>query len=130
MFTLEQIKASHALVKSGADFPSHIQRLIAMGVTGYENYVADGSTLFKGKDNYSTQAPAKYAVQSIAEKPDIKALKEALSIHQQGQTDYPTFCTQAAEAGVEKWVVDTLQMTCIYYDKKGIEMVKEIIPSV
>ncbi|MGN6491406.1 MAG: DUF1398 domain-containing protein [Agriterribacter sp.] len=130
MFTIEQIKASHALVKSGADFPSHIQRLIAMGVTGYENYVANGSTRFKGKNDYTTQASAKYAAQSIAEKPDIKGLKEALSIHQQGQTDYLTFCRQAAEAGVEKWVVDTIKMTCIYYDKKGNEMVKEVIPSV
>lgn len=130
MFTIEQIKASHAQVKSGADFPAHIQRLITLGVTGYENYVADGHTLFKGKENYNTQSPAKYAVKPIAEKADIKGLKEALSIHQQGKTDYPTFCAQAAGAGVEKWVVNTIDMTCIYYDKRENEMVKEVIPGV
>lgn len=129
MFTIEQIKASHARVKSGADFPAHIQRLIALGVTGYENYVTDGHTIFSGKNNYSIVSPAKYDTKTIAPRGNTAALKESLLVHQQGQTDYPTFCSQAAAAGVQKWVVDTHAMTCIYYDSEGTEMVKERIPS-
>ena len=42
MFTAEQIKAAHSKVKSGADFPSYIQEIKALGVTHYEAYVTDG----------------------------------------------------------------------------------------
>lgn len=42
MFTVEQIKAAHSKVKSGADFPSYIQEIKALGVTANETYVEDG----------------------------------------------------------------------------------------
>jgi hypothetical protein len=35
MFTVEQIKASHSKVKSGADFPSYIEEIKVLGVTHY-----------------------------------------------------------------------------------------------
>jgi uncharacterized protein YbcV (DUF1398 family) len=38
-------------------------------------------------------------------------------MHQQGKTDFPTFCKHAAETGVEKWRVDISQMTCTYLIK-------------
>lgn len=41
MFTAEQIKAAHSKVKSGADFPSYIQEIKALGVTHYEAHVED-----------------------------------------------------------------------------------------
>lgn len=46
-------------------------------------------------------------------------LKHAISIHQQGQTDYPTFCQQASDAGVEKWTNHMIEMTGTYFNKKG-----------
>ena len=48
---------------------------------------------------------------------------------QQGKTDYLTVCRQAAEAGVEKWIVDLEKMTCTYYDKAGNSLLVEIIPT-
>ena len=33
MFTVEQIKAAHSKVKSGADFPSYIKEIKSLGVT-------------------------------------------------------------------------------------------------
>ncbi|TKC04313.1 DUF1398 family protein [Pedobacter frigoris] len=39
-----------------------------------------------------------------------------------------TFCTQCAETGVEKWIVDLSDMTCIYYDKSRTEILVECIP--
>lgn len=62
-----------------------------------------------------------------AETGSAENLKNALSIHQPGKTDYPTFCKQSAEAGVEKWVVDILKMRCTYYDKESNEMLVETI---
>jgi len=52
-----------------------------------------------------------------------------LKIHQQGVTDYPTFCRHSAEAGVEKWTVEMRNMTCTYFDKSNTKMVEEMIPS-
>jgi len=51
-------------------------------------------------------------------------------MHQQGKTDYATFCQDAADAGVEKWTVDMREMTCTYYDKAGNNLVTETIPVV
>ena len=128
MFTIEQIKEAHSKVKSGADFPKYIQDLEQLGVISYTCYVSDGCTKYNGSSDYSATSDAKYNALTIAKSGNITALKNALSIHQQGQTDYLTFCKQSAEAGVEKWVVDIDAMTCIYFDKDGGEMVKEVIP--
>ena len=38
------------------------------------------------------------------------------------------FCQDSANAGVEKWTVDTTTMTCIYYDKAGKMVLEEEIP--
>lgn len=129
MFTLEQIKAAHAKVKSGADFPSYIQELIGLGLLRYTQFVSDGHTVYIGKDNYTIQSDAKYPAFTIASNTDNEKLKKDLKVHQQGGTNYLTFCEQAAAAGVETWVVDMDKMTCTYYDKNGNEMLGEKIPA-
>lgn len=58
----------------------------------------------------------------------VEKLKNALSIHQQGQTDYPTFCQQASDAGVVKWTTDMIEMTVTYLDKLGNKLLVESIP--
>jgi uncharacterized protein YbcV (DUF1398 family) len=128
MFTIDQIKTAHAKVKSGADFPAYVQELVSLGVTNYDSYVHDGHSVYFGKDNYKVTTPAKYDVLEIAKESDIEKFKHYLKIHQDGETNYTEFCKHAAEAGVEKWAVDTTVLTCIYYDRKGTEMLLEIIP--
>ena len=44
MFTVEQIKAAHSKVKSGADFPKYIRDIKLLGVTAYETWVVDSHT--------------------------------------------------------------------------------------
>lgn len=129
MFTLEQIKTAHSKVKSGADFPNYIQEIKMLGVTSYEHFVADGHINYCGANNFVISTDAKWDLINIAEKGSTEMLKHSLTIHQQGQTNYPTFCNQSAEAGVEKWVVDMAKMTCAYYDKTGFEILVEAIPS-
>ncbi len=129
MFTLEQIKAAHAKVKSGADFPSYIQELIGLGLTAYTHFVSDGRTIYSGKGNYTIQSEAKYPVFTISDLADSTALIQDLNIHQKGETNYMTFCEHAAKSGVETWAVDMDKMTCAYYDKKGNNMLTEAIPS-
>lgn len=128
MFTIEQIKTAHLKVKSGADFPGYIQEMISIGVVAYEHYVSDGRIQYYGMNDFILSAEAKWALVEIAEVGSVEKLKHSLTIHQQEQTDYPTFCKQSAEAGVKKWVINISKMTCTYYDKAGSEMVVEEIP--
>jgi len=129
MFTIEQIKAAHSKVRSGADFPAYIREMKSLGVTAYEHFVADGHIQYYGSGDFKIAAAAKWPPVEIAETGSAEKLKQALVIHQQGQTDYPTFCRQSAEAGVEKWIVDIIKMTCAYYDSANNEMLVEAIPS-
>ena len=130
MFTIEQIDAANAKVKSGADFPNLVQELIALGIASNDVYVRDGHAEYFGKDNYSVSSAANHPPLEIAEKSDDEKFKNYLKIHQQGQTDYPTFCRHSAESGVEKWTLDFDQMTCTYFDKAGNKILTENIPSV
>lgn len=128
MFTVEQIKAAHSKVKSGADFPAYIREIRSLGVAHYEAYVSDGHIDYHGADNYTARVPEKYEPLTIADAPDIVKFKSELVAHQQGKTDYLTFIKMCAETGIEKWKISMDKMTCIYYDKAGREILKEAIP--
>jgi uncharacterized protein YbcV (DUF1398 family) len=128
-FTVQQIKSVHAKVKSGADFPNYIREIIQLGVIGFEIFVSDSHTSYFGKDGYQTSSLPQYHTLIIADKSNTPLFISYLKTHQQGGSDYLTFCRQCAEMGIEKWVVDTAAMTCIYYDKTGKEILVETIPS-
>ena len=130
MFTIEQIKEAHSKVKSGADFPNYVQELIKLGVTSYETYVADGQTHYFGKNNIKVQSEPKYSTLIVADTSDKIQFVNDLRNHQKGNTNYPTFCNDCAKSGIEKWVVDTEKMTCIYYDKLKNKMLIENIPTI
>jgi uncharacterized protein YbcV (DUF1398 family) len=128
MFTIEQIKAAHSKVKSGADFPKYIQEVKALGVTRYEAYVADGHVIYYGSNGYTAKSPAKYQILDIADNCNDAQFKSDLKAHQNGKTDYSTFCNDAAKSGIEKWVVSMEKMTCTYFDKVGNVILVEEIP--
>lgn len=128
MFTEEQIKAAHSKVKSGADFPVYIQELKKIGVTYYETFVTDGHTDYYGVNNYKTTSPAKYPDLAIAETSNHEQFKSDLKAHQEGKTNYPTFCSDSAKSGIEKWAVSMDEMTCTYFDKSGTKILVENIP--
>ncbi len=128
-FTKEQINEAFSKVKSGADFPQLVQDLKNMGVRYYENFVADGKTNYVGSKDYYVQGEAKYPEMKVAEQSSKPHLQQALEVHQAGQTDYLTFCQQAADTGVEKWITSMEDMTVSYFDKNGNVMLVEEIPS-
>ena len=128
MFTVEQIKAAHSKVKSGADFPAYIKDIKNLGVTAYETYVTDGHTDYFGANNYKTTSPPKYAKLMIAETSNTQQFKIDLKEHQQGKTDFLTFITMCATFGIEKWLVRMDKMTCTYYDNAKNEILVEEIP--
>ena len=128
MFTLSQIKEAHSKVKSGADFPGYIQELKKMGITHYETYVSDGHINYFGDDNYELHSAPKYDELLINNTYQEQFLID-LKAHQQGKTDYLTFCADCAKSGVEKWIVDLNAMTCTYFDVSGNNVLVENIPS-
>jgi len=128
MFTVEQIKAAHSKVKSGADFPAYIQDIKKLGVTFYETFVIDGHTDYYGENDYKASSVSKYDELTIAQVSNIEQFKTDIKAHQHGKTDYATFCKDCAKSGIEKWAVCMNKMTCIYYDKAGNEILAEQIP--
>jgi uncharacterized protein YbcV (DUF1398 family) len=128
MFTAKQIRDEHNRVKTGADYPRYIQTLKAMGITHYEFGVANSLNTYFGNQHQVTDEP-KYEHLFIADKSSKDALSHAIAIHQQGQTDFQTFCQMAAAAGVGKWVADLSKMVVLYLDKKGIPLLAEPIPA-
>lgn len=130
MFSLQQIKDAHSRVKSGADFPLYIQELKKLGIIYYESYVIDGHTEYYGINNYNITSLPKYDTLIINRNANTKQFISDLTAHQQGKTDYQTFCNDCAKSGIEKWVVSIQEMTCTYYDKDGNKVLVETIPEI
>lgn len=129
MFTIAQINEAHARVQSGADFPVYIQELIALGVQGYDTFVNDGHVEYFGADNFRATATDTYKSITIAPYANKERFIEFLVMHQDGQTDYLTFCNHAAQCGIARWRVNIIEMTCTYFDQKNAEILIEKIPS-
>ncbi|UWX61332.1 DUF1398 domain-containing protein [Chryseobacterium oranimense] len=127
-FTIEQIKAEHQKVKSGADFPKYIQGMKNLVVSKYTVYVADGNTEYFDVDNQSITSGKKYDDITVAGNLNLEQFKTRLKLHQQGETDYPTFCSDCAENGVNGWRMDLKVMICTYFDTKGNDILVEHIP--
>lgn len=128
MFTLDSIKSIHSKVKSGADFPAYIKALKELGVLSYETFVADGHTIYFGENGFSIQSEGKIETLEINSFSVAEQFIFDLKTHQEGKTDYPTFCSDCAKSGVEKWVVDMKTMTCTYYDLAENQLLVEQIP--
>ncbi len=130
MFTIEQIEQAHKKVKSGADFPKYIQEIKELGVKSFETWVEDSHTEYFGENNFSIKSKSKYSDLIISENSNKEDFKTKLKEHQQGKTDYYTFCKDCAETGIQKWVVNLNEMNCIYYDKIENEILVEKIPQI
>jgi uncharacterized protein YbcV (DUF1398 family) len=128
MLTLEQIKTAAMKIKTGADFPTYIRELIELGVEGYETYVSDGHTVYVDADQHSLTSPPRYETVMIPLVSNAEKFKHDLKIHQQGQTDFPTFIKGCAESGIYKWEVSTKNMTCRYFDRNNQLILEEVIP--
>ena len=128
MFTLQQMKAAHAKVKSGADFPAYVQEIKQLGLIHYDFQVRDGQTEYHGAGGFRINSDPIYPEKTISTAPSAQTLQQIIAEHQQGKTDFLTVCQQVAEAGVAKWTVDTQAMVCSYYDRAGNRILAEPIP--
>lgn len=127
-FRLEDIKTEHQKVKSGADFPPYIQAIKRLGVSHYITYVSDGHTEYFDTDHQSIQTGSQYQNITVSENINLENFKRRLQLHQQGGTDYMTFCNDCAAYGVEGWKMDLNAMTCAYFSENNDEVLVERIP--
>ena len=130
MFSTDQIKAAHSKVKSGADFPTYIQEIKALGVSHYEAYVSDGHIDYHSGKDYTARVAAKYEPIVINNTLRTEEFKAGLKAHQEGKTDFLSFITMCADTGVEKWTICMDKMTCTYFDKTGNIVLIEEIPGI
>lgn len=128
MFTIEQIKAAHSKVRSGADFPAYIKDLKELGVSRYKTHVSDGRTDFFDNSHFQVSSQAVYKELHIAGECHPAQFSADLKAHQEGKTDYLTFCNACAGSGIAYWIVDVEKMSCTYFDKEGNEILVEEIP--
>lgn len=130
MFTIEQIALANSKINSGSLFPNSIPEIKKPGVIAFETWVLDSHTDYYGANGFQTRSMPNYQNLTIADSSDKVKFLNYLKIHQQGETDYLAFCNHFAETGIEKWFVDLDRMTCTYYNKAGIELLVEIVPTV
>ncbi|TKC10184.1 DUF1398 domain-containing protein [Pedobacter polaris] len=129
MFTIEEIQVAVEKINTGADFPQFARDLKEIGVTRSDVFVMNGMAIYYGKDDFVVEGPPVYENLIVEQESSVPDLKDALSIHQNGETDFQTFCRQMAAAGVEKWIIDLSTMKVSYLDMAGKELIVEHIPN-
>lgn len=127
MFTLEQIKQVYDKVKTEADFAIYIKELIALGIKGYDTFITDGRVVYYGDTDHEASTEIKYEQLSVAAVTNKERFIEYLVMHESGQTDYYTFCHQAAQCGIAKCRIDIIELTSTYLTAEGDAIVIEKI---
>jgi uncharacterized protein YbcV (DUF1398 family) len=128
MFTLAQIKQAHDKVQTATDFEIYIQELIELGVKGYDTLVMDGRVVYYGDTNHEVSTNKEYDELFVVPTVNKERFIEYLVLHESGQSDYYTFCQQAAQCGIAKWRIDIIEMTCTYLTAQDDPIVIEKIP--
>lgn len=127
MFTLDAIEKVHQKVKSGADFPNYIKELKKMGVLMFDTLVTDSTTVYFGDSNFILKSLPKYTALKVKPVLNKEIFLNRLKIHQEGKTDYFTFCTDCANNGIAKWRMNLIINTCTYFDVEGRAVFEELI---
>ncbi|MFZ0814629.1 MAG: DUF1398 family protein [Candidatus Sulfotelmatobacter sp.] len=126
MFTIEQIDNLHARLGSAKMFTEYVLALQALGVERYDSYLADGHSEYFGH-GHTVVSPPVHEVLPVAETSQRETFLEHLRRHERRETSYLEMSSGLAQSGIEKWTVDTVQMTMTFYDKAGSEMLVEQI---
>lgn len=129
MFTLEQINAIHNTLGNAESLAQYVKALSALGVETYDSYIMDGHSEYVGKNGYTIISPPAHETITIADTSNKEQFLKHLDLHNQGKTSYLEMSKGLAASGIEKWTVDTTNVTMTFYDKLGNEMLAETISS-
>ncbi len=127
MFTLEQINEIHDRLGTIEGLPQYVQALCALGIEKYDSYLTDGHSEYFGMDGQKVVSSAFHETLPISDVSDREKVLEHLDLHNRRETSYLEMSRGLAESGVEKWTVDTRNMTLAYYDRQGNELLIEMI---
>ena len=125
MFTIKQINDLHDRLGNMESLPDYLRALNAIGVALFESYVCDGHSQFFSSDGRSLVSDAAHELLTIADVADPVGVIEHLAQHERGETDYLTMSVGLAASGVEKWTMDTNDLTVTYLDKQGNTLLLE-----
>lgn len=127
MFTLEQINAIHDTLGNAETLAQYVKALSALGVETYDSYIMDGHSEYVGKNGHTIISPPVHETITIADTSNKERFLKHLDLHKQGKTSYLEMSQGLADSGIEKWTVDTKNMTMTFYDKSENKMLAETI---
>ncbi|MCE5116266.1 DUF1398 family protein [Staphylococcus aureus] len=126
-FTLSEIQQAHQQY-TGVDFPKLFKEFKDMGMTYNIVNIQDGTATYVHQSEDDIVTSSVKSNHPVAPSSNQSIVQDVLTRHQQGQTDFETFCDEMAEAGIYKWHIDIQAGTCTYIDLKEQAIISELIP--
>ncbi|SCT69030.1 Sec-independent protein translocase protein [Staphylococcus aureus] len=126
-FTLSEIQQAHQQY-TGVDFPKLFKEFKDMGMTYNIVNIQDGTATYVHQSEDDIVTSSVKSNHPVAPSSNQSIVQDVLTRHQQGQTDFETFCDEMAEAGIYKWHIDIQVGTCTYIDLKEQAIISELIP--
>lgn len=99
-----------------------------MGMTYNIVNIQDGTATYVHQSEDDIVTSSVKSTIPVAQKSNQSIVQDVLTRHQQGQTDFETFCDEMAEAGIYKWHIDIQAGTCTYIDLQDQAVISELIP--
>ena len=127
MFTLEQINDIHDEFGNGDTLPQYLQELNSIGVLTYDSYIFDGHSEYFGINGFSLISPPVHAFIAVADVSNQHRFLEHLNLHKEQTTSYLEMSKGLGESGVNRWTIDTVNMSLCYFDRGGNRMLFEAI---
>ncbi|HBC4277458.1 TPA: DUF1398 family protein [Staphylococcus aureus] len=126
-FKLSAIQQAHQQF-TGADFPKLFKAFKDMGMTYNIVNIQDGTATYVHQSEDDIVTSSVKSNHPVAPSSNQSIVQDVLTRHQQGQTDFETFCDEMAQAGIYKWHIDIQAGTCTYIDLQEQAIISELIP--
>ncbi|MEG3313981.1 DUF1398 family protein [Streptococcus parasuis] len=101
-----------------------------MGIVENTVDIQSGQVTYRSQTGQTLEKTGYQVTIPVSDQANLDQFVTILRNHQAGQTDFPTFCQETAEAGIYKWVFDLEAMTCSYLDQAEQAVFVEAVPSV
>ena len=110
-------------------FPKTLTALKEAGVQYYDVELPTATIVYHGHGQEMTESgiPSLQNLPPVG-KYDLKALKEAIRIHQVNRTPYAEVMKEIVKSGVMRYRVDVVNRTCTYFGKNANEKYVEAFP--
>ncbi|WP_049316730.1 DUF1398 domain-containing protein [Staphylococcus aureus] len=126
-FKLSAIQQAHQQF-TGVDFPKLFKAFKDMGMTYNIVNIQDGTATYVHQSEDDIVTSSVKSNHPVAPSSNQSIVQDVLTRHQQGQTDFETFCDEMAQAGIYKWHIDIQAGTCTYIDLQEQSIISELIP--